>query len=250
MTKAKPRKLLLWDIDGTLISTGHAGEFALKDTMRAMIGGEPDLTGIEIAGRTDRSITMQILRKHDIEPKVERVTQFLDSYVEALTRRLPERRPFGSVYSGILPILEEVDRRPDLAQGLVTGNLHRGARLKLEHYDVFHYFEFGAFADDGHDRNCLPPLAKARAEARYNVSFSPSSIFIIGDTPHDIACGKAIGARTVGVATGNYTVSQLAESGADIVFADLSDTRAFFAFIDDGAGGMTDAPIVSRAPAG
>lgn len=236
MTKTKPTKLLLWDIDGTLVSTGQAGEFALRDAMLALCGFEPDLSGIEIAGRTDRSIAMQILTKYGLDTTVGRVAQFLDAYIEALVRRLPERRPFGSIYSGILAILDEADRRPDIAQGLVTGNIHRGARLKLEHYKVFHYFEFGAFADDGQDRNSLPPFAKARAEARYDVSFSPSSIFVIGDTPHDIACGKAIGARTIGVATGHYSPEQLKAAGGDIVFQDLSDTRAFFAFIDAPAG--------------
>ena len=232
MKDGKPEKLLLWDIDGTLISTGRAGEFALEDSIRAVLGARPDLSGIEIAGRTDRTIAQQILLKYGQEPTIERVAQFLDGYVEALARRLPERRPFGSIYAGIVDILEKVHRRHDLAQGLVTGNMRRGARLKLQHYDVFHYFEFGAFADDDQDRNRLPPFAKARAEARYDVRFKPSSIFVIGDTPHDIACGKAIGARTIGVATGRFSAQELERSGADAVFPDFSDTGAFFDFID------------------
>lgn len=233
MNDPKPEKLLLWDIDGTLISTGQAGEFALQDSIRVTLGAHPDLSGIEIAGRTDRAIAQQILLKYGQEPTIARVAQFLDGYVEALARRLPERRPFGSIYAGIIDILEKVHRRPDLAQGLLTGNIRRGAKLKLEHYAVFHYFEFGAFADDDYDRNRLPPFAKARAEARYDVRFEPSSIFVIGDTPHDIACGKAIGARTVGVATGRFSDQDLARTGADAVFPNLSNTGAFFDFIDN-----------------
>jgi phosphoglycolate phosphatase len=232
MNVTRPDKLLLWDIDGTLVSTGRAGEFALEDSIRANFGEAPDLGGVEIAGRTDRAIAMQVICKYGREPNLENVARFLDGYVNALARRLPERKPFGTVYAGITSILDEVQRRPDLAQGLLTGNIHRGAKLKLEHYDVFHYFEFGAFADDHHDRNALPPFARARAEARYEVEFPPHRIFVIGDTPHDVACGKAIGARTIAVATGRFSIDELRACGADAVFADFSDTAAFFAFID------------------
>lgn len=236
MQKNRPEKLLLWDIDGTLISTGQAGEFALEDSIRATLQSPPDLSGIEIAGRTDRAIAMQILLKYGREPSIDNVAHFLDGYVAALARRLPERRPFGTVYTGITDILEEVRRRPNLAQGLLTGNIRRGAQLKLEHYDVFHYFEFGAFADDDHDRNRLPPFARARAEALYQVSFPPHSIFVIGDTPHDIACGKAIGAHTIGVATGRFSAQDLALAGADATFPNLTDKIAFFNFIDKQGG--------------
>lgn len=230
--KLRPDKLLLWDIDGTLISTGRAGEIALEDSIRNTLQSAPDLSGIEIAGRTDRAIAMQILRKYGRDPTLDNVAHFLDGYLAALARRLPERRPYGSVYSGIIDILDEVRSRPDLTQGLLTGNIRRGAQLKLEHYDVFHYFEFGAFADDHHDRNELPPFARARAEALHQVSFPARSIFVIGDTPHDIACGKAIGARTIGVATGRFSTDDLARAGADATFGNLADKEAFFAFIE------------------
>lgn len=241
MSPKRPNKLLLWDIDGTLISTGRAGEFALQDSIRSTLGAPPDLSGIEIAGRTDRAIATQILRKYGHDPSFENVARFLDGYVQALATRLPQRRPFGSVLAGIAEILEAIHRRADLAQGLLTGNIRRGARLKLEHYEVFHYFEFGAFADDDEDRNRLPPFAKGRAESLFRVGFAPESIFVIGDTPHDVACGKAIGARTIAVATGRFSADELARAGADITFPDLNDPGAFFAFIE--------LPCAPKAPA-
>ncbi len=236
MTPDRPNKLLLWDIDGTLISTGRAGEFALEDAIRTTLHSDPDLSGIEIAGRTDRAIAMQILKKYGREPSIESVAGFLDGYLAALAQRLPQRRPHGTVYAGIIEILEEARRRPDIAQGLLTGNIRRGAHLKLEHYNVFHYFEFGAFADDHHDRNRLPPFARARAEAIYQISFPPETIFVIGDTPHDVACGKAVGAHTIGVATGRFSVDDLVRAGAHVAFPDLADTAAFFRFVDSPCG--------------
>ncbi len=224
----KPRTLLLWDIDGTLVTTGHAGEIALMDALHGKFNIRDNLDGVEIAGRTDRAIATQILAKFNLPDTLENTARFLDGYIEALAARLPERRAHGRVLPGIVEILEETHRRPDLAQGLLTGNLHRGAKLKLEQYGVFHYFEFGAFADDHPDRNQLPPHAKRRAEERHGVEFPPDRIFVIGDTPHDIRCGQAIGARTLGVATGRYSVDDLKATGATRVFPDLSDTRAFF----------------------
>jgi phosphoglycolate phosphatase len=218
MTKGKKR-LLLWDIDGTLISTGAAGHRAIElATARRFAGG--DLEGVEIAGRTDSGIAHQILAKYGEPLTEENVTTFLDLYLELLAQELP--RSQGEVMPGVLPLLHRLERQPDTALGLLTGNLKRGARLKLEHYRLWHFFAFGAFADDHHDRNELGAFALARAHESTGGKFLPAQVDVIGDTGHDIACGKAFGARTIAVATGSWPRERLAEYAPDFLFDDLS----------------------------
>ena len=106
---------------------------------------------------------------------------------------------------------------------LLTGNLERGAEIKLTHYGLWNYFEFGAYADDHSDRNRLGPFAQARAKEHHGVEFPPERIFVLGDTPHDITCGKVIGAKTVAIATGGYSREQLAAHAPDFLFDDLAD---------------------------
>ena len=116
--------------------------------------------------------------------------------------------------------------RDDMALGLLTGNFEEGARIKLQHFDLWKYFRCGAFGDDASDRNHLVPVAMQRARDCGLVDASPSDVVVIGDTPHDIACARAVGATPVAVATGSYSVDQLRGAGADIVFKDLSETEA------------------------
>ena len=122
--------------------------------------------------------------------------------------------------------------RPDVVQGLLTGNLQRGAEVKLTHHKVWHYFEFGAYADDSTHRNDLGPHALRRAKEKHAVEFSPDRTFIIGDTPHDIECGKVIGARTIAVATGKYSEAELSSHEPTAVFGNFADTAAFLRVID------------------
>ena len=219
--------LFLFDIDGTLIASGGAGEYSLRLAIRDEFGVEDSLKDIEIAGRTDKLITLNILKKYNVEPAPERITGFLDRYLHHLALELP--RKAGRVLPGIVELLDALKARPHVALALLTGNLVRGAALKLTHYGVWHYFEFGAFADDHTDRNQLGPVAQARALERHGVEFSPKRIFVLGDTPHDIACGRAIGAKTVAIATGNQTREQLAAHHPDFLFDDLSDVPTVLA---------------------
>jgi phosphoglycolate phosphatase-like HAD superfamily hydrolase len=136
---------------------------------------------------------------------------------------LPRRK--GKLLPGVLQLLERLKTRKHLVLALLTGNISRGARLKLEHYGVWHFFEFGAFADDHCDRNQLGSFARARARERHGCEFSANEIDVIGDTPRDIACGKAIDARTIAVATGTWTREQLAEHHPDFLIDDLSDVN-------------------------
>ena len=215
------KRLLLFDIDGTLIHSGGAGVHALKSALTERFSITDDLHDIEIAGMTDSGIVISILNKHKIPATNENVSAFLDSYVHFLSLELPRR--IGNLLPGVLELLEKLKSRPHLVLALLTGNVSRGAQLKLEHYGVWHFFEFGAFADDHHDRNRLGTVARARAKEKHGRQFSASEIDVIGDTPRDIACGKAFGARTIAVATGTWSREQLAEHQPDFLIDDLSN---------------------------
>jgi phosphoglycolate phosphatase len=220
---ATQKRLLLFDIDGTLIHSGGAGVHALKSAFTERFGIVDDLHDIEIAGMTDSGIVVSILNKHKIPATNENVSAFLDSYVHFLSLELPRR--VGKLLPGVLELLEKLKSRPHLVLALLTGNVSRGAQLKLEHYGVWHFFEFGAFADDHHDRNRLGTVARARAKEKHRRQFSASEIDVIGDTPRDIACGKAFGARTIAVATGTWRRDQLAKYQPDFLIDDLSDVE-------------------------
>lgn len=217
------RRLLLFDIDGTLLTSGGAGEGALKDAMMCRFGVEEDLQGILLAGATDAKIARELLGKHGLEVSAENVTALLEEYLHHLAGRMPRHE--GKVLPGIIPLLEALQGRPEAVLALLTGNLSKGAQIKLSHYGVWHFFEFGAFADDHHDRNELGKFARARAFERHGIEFSPERIYVIGDTPRDIECGRAIGARTVAIATGHYSESELAAHRPDFLFEDFSNTK-------------------------
>ena len=224
------KRLLLFDIDGTLINSGGAGVAALRDVLREQFGIEDDLEGIEIAGRTDTGIVHQILRKEEIAPNESNTKRFLDQYVELLACELPQCR--GWILPGIEELLRRLQTRPEIVLALLTGNIERGARLKLEQYGLWHFFEFGAFADDHHDRNELGTFARRRAREKHGIEFESAAIDVIGDTPHDIACGKAIGARTIAIATGSFSREQLAAHQPDFIFDNVGDVGAVIARLD------------------
>lgn len=215
-------KLLLFDIDGTLLTSGGAGERALRLALKDRFGHDDDLATIEIAGRTDAGIARRIFEKYGIAPTPENLSAFLDGYLHHLAIEMTRNK--GRLLPGILELLDALKTLPHVAVALLTGNLESGAKIKLTHYGVWHYFEFGAYADDHHDRNQLGKFAKARASKKHGVEFAPENIFVIGDTPHDIDCGRAIGVKTVAIATGNSTREQLAEHQPDYLFDDLSNT--------------------------
>ena len=215
------KRLLLWDIDGTLISTGAAGQRAIVRATAERFGGSGDLNGVEIAGRTDTGIAQQVLQKYGAPINDESVDSFLDLYIRSLAEELPRRH--GRVLPGVLELLQRAVQQPDTTLGLLTGNLERGAKLKLEHYKLWHFFAFGAFSDDHHDRNELGAFALSRALEETGIKFAGSQVDVIGDTGHDIACGKAFGARTVAVATGSWSREQLAKHHPDFLFDDLSN---------------------------
>lgn len=222
------KRLLLWDIDGTLIRTSAAGYRAIELAATQRFGG--DLEGVEIAGRTDSGIARQILTKYGEPITTASVSSFLDLYLDLLARELP--RSQGQVLPGVLELLQRSHNRPDTILGLLTGNLKRGAQLKLEHYQLWHFFAFGAFADDHHDRNELGAFALARAQEGSGAKFLPAQVDVIGDTGHDIACGKAFGARTIAIATGTWPRERLADYAPDFLFDDLANVDDVIATLD------------------
>lgn len=224
------QKLILWDIDGTLIRTNRAGLVALARAFAASHGHQPDMAAVEVAGRTDRWIIGRMLATHGIEPSAERIQAVLEDYLGHLQGEL--RAATGRLLPGVLELLETFHQRPDVAQGLLTGNVERGARIKLEHFRVWHYFAFGAYGDDSPFRDDLGPHALRRARAHHATDFAPERVVVVGDTPHDISCGRAIGARTVAVATGGFSREELAAHGPTAVFADFSDPAALVRLVD------------------
>ena len=225
------KKLLLWDIDGTLIVSQGAGVRAMERAVVTRFGRQGDLRGIDWAGRTDTWITGEVLRQCGLPDTPENRHDYLEAYLAELPGEL-RSGPQGQVLPGILALLEQYHHHPTVAQGLLTGNLRRGAEYKLTHYQVWHFFEFGAFADDSPLRNELGPHALRRAKEHHDVEFAPENTFIIGDTPRDIECGKVIGAQTIAVATGKFSLAELQLHQPTAAFADFSDTAAFIRLIE------------------
>lgn len=228
------RKLVLFDIDGTLVLTGGAGLRAMNLACADIAGHADALADIPVAGRTDRIILTDVVGRLGHELDEDLLAELRGRYLEHLREEI-ERPGRGAkaVMPGVRELLDALDTRADVFVGLLTGNFEEGARIKLGHFDLWRYFRCGAFGDDAADRNALVPFALERARQQGLPDLSAEHILVVGDTPHDVACARAVGALPVGVATGGFTVDQLRQSGADIVFEDLSDTRAFLALLAD-----------------
>ncbi|MEO6874855.1 MAG: HAD family hydrolase [Opitutaceae bacterium] len=219
------KNLLLWDIDGTLTLSGGAGMKALQAALRREFQHEGTVEGINFSGRTDTWIMRQIFAKIGLADNTANLARLLAAYLAELPAAL--QNPGNRILPGVPAALTAVAGHGSCVQALLTGNVERGARLKLTQHGLSGFFAFGAFADDSELRNDLGPVALRRAREQHGVEFAPECVFVIGDTPHDIACGKAIGAQTIAVATGHYTIEELRAETPTIVFADLSDTASF-----------------------
>lgn len=224
------KTLLLWDIDCTLIDSGGAGERGLRIALKREFGIEDTLGWLDYFGRTDVWIARTILEHHFGAATPDSTRRFLDAYLQTLAHEM--HNPNARVLPGVAEIVSHVACHSDIAQGLLTGNLKRGAEIKLSHLGLWTPFGFGAFADDAEDRSELGPHALRRAAALHGRSFAPDRVFVIGDTPHDIACGRAIGARTVAVATGRHPVEKLLSHGPTTVLKNLADTKAFLSLLN------------------
>lgn len=222
------RKLVLFDIDGTLVLTGGAGLRAMNRAIEEVLGHADGLEGIPIAGRTDWSILVDAVGKVGRQMDATLLDTLRDRYLANLAVEIENPgKGRKAVMPGIRELLDELEARDDVLVGLLTGNFEEGAKIKLGHFDLWRYFTCGAYGGDAADRNALVPFAVERARTCGLPDIAPSDVLVVGDTPHDVACAHAAGALPVAVATGGYTVEQLRSSGAEIVFHDLSDTRAF-----------------------
>ena len=219
-------RLFLFDIDGTLVATGGAGRRAMNRAFEETFGVADAFAGIDLAGRTDTSIVTDAFTRLEITVDPARVARFRERYVTCLQDEMPRAAPAG-VLPGIVRLLEALDPAAHAFLALLTGNYADAAEVKLSHFGLWRYFRCGAFGEDHGDRNHLMPVALDRAR-RCGLAPHVAAIHavVIGDTPRDIACAQAHGARSVGVATGEYSTQALARAGADVVFEDLGDTRA------------------------
>jgi phosphoglycolate phosphatase len=203
-------RLVLFDIDGTLIQTGGAGEKAFAHVCAAEFGVPNGTERLDFAGRTDPSIVREFFRLHDIEPSLGNFGRFFDSYVFYLDHLLG--RLDGRVLSGVHEVIGGLNSlpKPPLL-GLLTGNIRLGAEIKLGHYRIWDFFRLGAFGDDHEERNQVASIARQRGSRFLREGLEGEQILVIGDTPRDIECAKFIGARSLAVATGKYTAEQLGE---------------------------------------
>ena len=209
----------LFDIDGTLIASGGAGKAALEAALAEEFGVPHILDKLQLSGRTDRAIIADLFRMHVIDDTPQNHERLREVYL----RHLPRYLHAGRVLPGIAELLAHLAGRPDVALGLLTGNVRAGAKVKLGHFGLYDYFAFGGFGDHHLDRDDVAHEAWAEVRRRFNGSVQPERIWVIGDTPLDIRCARAIGAQAVAVATGWHSMAELAEHRPDLLLADLAD---------------------------
>lgn len=220
--------VLCWDIDGTLLSTARAGVYALEHAASVFSGRVVDLQTLTTAGLTDVQIAQTVLADLGVPGAPEAVQRFLQLYAEALPECLTRRQ--GRVMPQVREILEAIRLLPGWRSILLTGNIRGGAEAKLRHYGLMEFFSDGAFADGTDSRAEI-----ARRAVALVGSASPAVVaarfVVIGDTPHDVTCARAIGAHCIAVATGSHPVEELRATGADQVIRELPPPRLFLELV-------------------
>lgn len=229
-------KLILFDIDGTLVLTGGAGGRAMVQAFADVFGQKNRLESFSMAGRTDAWIVSQMAADHGLTYDADMFRRFHDTYLRHLQREIQQPGPRKGILPGVRPVLDALALRGDAHLALLTGNFERGAQIKLEYFDLWRYFQSGAFGDQTHDRNSLLATAMDRVRTAGGPSVKPSDVVIVGDTPLDIAVAVAGGARSLAVATGSYDIDSLRASGADAVLEDLNDVGRVLDALELAAG--------------
>lgn len=219
--------IVFWDIDGTLLTTGRAGVPAWEQAVRETTGKDFDLSSIRVPGLTDYQIAVRTFEMVGVPVTGDLLERMVRRYEELLPSTLPLKQ--GRVLPNVREILEELRGRADVRSYLLTGNTRGGARAKLTHYDLFHYFPDGAFAEDQGSRSSI--AARALELARRHGPVNEEQIFVVGDTPHDVECAAAIDARTIAVATGGYSVDELSAHRPWQVFEELPPPDEFLKLI-------------------
>lgn len=215
-------RLVLFDIDGTLILSGGAGEKAFGIVCTEEFGVPNGTANLNFAGRTDTSIIREFFNQFQIEPSQENFRRFLDRYVFHLDHLLGQLR--GTVLPGVHAMLRNLEALPEQPMlGLLTGNIRLGAQIKLTHYHLWSCFQTGAFADDHEDRNQIAAIARERGNQLLGRKLDGAEILVIGDTPLDVECANAIGARSIAVATGKFSREELIREKATWTVETLVD---------------------------
>jgi phosphoglycolate phosphatase len=213
-------RLALFDIDGTLVHTGGAGVKAFSRAFQSEFGIPDGTRLLKFAGRTDGGLVRELFAQHGIQPTQENLRRFFDCYVFWLDYLLGERS--GKTCPGAEDFVHKLRRLPEPpAFGLLTGNIRLGAEIKLRHFNLWEHFSMGAFGDDHHERNQLAVIAHQRGNRHLNHNLRGEEVLVIGDTPLDIECARAIGARCLAVATGGSTLVELNEHQPTWAVADL-----------------------------
>ncbi len=216
---------VFFDIDGTLIDAAGAGRQAMVGTLRRQFDIDFDDSQVTFAGRTDRSLVNELLGQHGKVASDAEFDEFLDSFVQALAAALPERP--GTVLPGVVNLLEKLSESGHVRLGIITGNLRRAARVKLEHFGLAKYFcsqgegIVGGFGDRHADRNDVARAAM-RELTDLQGAAPTTDVWVVGDTRHDVACGRAVGARVLAVETGSFDRNDLAPSKPDLILSDLT----------------------------
>lgn len=201
-------RVVLFDIDGTLVRTGGAGTKAFERTLAMEFKIPKAIEGINFAGRTDTGLVRECFQMHRIDPTPKNFERFFENYIFWLDRCLEESN--GRLCPGALSCLEAFAKQTDPPLvGLLTGNIRLGAEIKLRHYGLWDFFHVGAFADDHESRNELAKIASRRAGEMLDCKLASEQILVIGDTPRDIECARTIGAKMLAVATGEFSKAQL-----------------------------------------
>lgn len=234
------RKLVLFDIDGTLLSTQGAGSRAFRRAMLEVYSETGPIDGYEFHGRTDPQIARDLLRLVGFEDAFidTRLPDLWDAYLRELHVELQRPDSGPRVLAGVAPLLDALHETGDHLVALLTGNIEPGARMKLDSAGLWERFDFGAYGSDDERRDRLPAVAVRRARDRTGIDFRGRDVVIIGDTPFDVSCGRSLGVWAVAVATGKHTSRELADVGADVVLTDLADTARALAAIE-GPGAWT-----------
>ena len=218
-------KLVLFDIDGTLVHTGHAGTQAFAKTFATEFKLHHGTEKIKFSGRTDVSLVREFFRIHDLPETPEHFAQFFERYVFWLEHILELNG--GETCRGVRQFLRDLQALPaSPVLGLLTGNIRLGAEIKLRHFNLWDQFEFGGFADDHEERDHIAAAALTRGRRVLGKNLQPSEVVVIGDTPFDVRCGKFIGAKTLAVATGGAKLDELKRLKPDWALADLTHISA------------------------
>jgi len=225
-------KLLLFDVDLTLINTGGVGRKAMMRAFEELFGGSNGLKKVSFAGRTDVAIFKDGLKNRGVEWSLDKETEFRSRYLNYLQAEIEKPNPSKHVEPGIPELLSLLAERNDVTLALLTGNWREGAKIKLSHFDLFHFFHFGAFADDSEFREELPGIAYDRFRGITDSDISSKNVYVIGDTPRDVACARPFGATAIAVATGLFSYSELEEAEPDHLFRDLSNPHEFMHVIE------------------